>query len=64
MSAGTARGERLMCYKNRGATSPFSSAIRTPPRRRLFVGLTEGILDRVAVGGVARIRGYRCDATI
>jgi hypothetical protein len=29
-----------------------------------FVGLTEGILDRVAVGGVARIRGYRCDATI
>ena len=27
-------------------------------------GIIEGVLDAVAVGGVARIRAYRCDPTI
>ena len=29
-----------------------------------FLGLTEGVLDTVGVGGVARIRAYRCEPTI
>jgi hypothetical protein len=29
-----------------------------------FLGLTEGVLDAVTVGGVARIRAYRCEPTI
>lgn len=29
-----------------------------------FLGVVEGVLDTVAVGGVARIRAYRCEPTL
>lgn len=29
-----------------------------------FLGVVEGVLDTVAVGGLARIRAYRCEPTI